>query len=93
MILHTKKILPEYYEQVIKGNKRFEVRKEDDCNYNVGDIVVLCEWGTYSGIPIGPARFTGRALMVKVKFVLRGCDGLAPGYCVFGFDVMGADVK
>lgn len=40
--IHELKILPEYFEAVVSGNKRFEIRK-DDRNYKKGDILRLNE--------------------------------------------------
>ena len=77
---HYLKILPEYFEVVADGTKRFEIRK-DDRGFEVGDTVFLCEW-------IPDDDFTGKAVKVVIKYVLRDCYeyGLRDGYCVFGWD-------
>ena len=48
--IHELKILPEYFEAVASGNKRFEIRKNDR-NYQKGDILRLNEYqdGQYTG--------------------------------------------
>ncbi|EOI6522350.1 DUF3850 domain-containing protein [Enterococcus faecalis] len=48
--IHELKILPEYFEAVVSGNKRFEIRKNDR-NYKKGDILRLNEYqdGQYTG--------------------------------------------
>ena len=73
-----KKILPEYYEAVISGKKRFELRKDED-HIEVGDTLVLNEW---TG-----ERYTGRQYSTYVKYVLRNVPeyGLMDGYCIIGF--------
>lgn len=38
-----KKILPEYFNEVIHDRKKFEIRKDED-NLQIGDAVVLREW-------------------------------------------------
>ncbi|MFP7308821.1 DUF3850 domain-containing protein [Enterococcus faecalis] len=48
--IHELKILPEYFEAVVSGNKCFEIRKNDR-RYEVGDILRLNEYedGKYTG--------------------------------------------
>lgn len=78
------KILPEYFDEIIKGNKRFELRK-DDRNIQPGDGIFLHEWNN-TGNP-RTSGFTGRYLYITVTYVLRNVPeyGLMPGYCIIGF--------
>lgn len=76
---HQLKVLPEYFEAVVKDEKTFELRK-DDRGYQVGDFVTLLEWDG--------ENFTGRRIgMVKIRYILRNCPeyGLMNGYCILGF--------
>ena len=76
---HQLKVLPEYFEAVVKDEKKFELRK-DDRGYQVGDYVTLCEW---DGV-----KFTGRMMgRIKIRYILRDCPeyGLMDGYCILGF--------
>jgi hypothetical protein len=77
MKLIHKKILPEYFNDVISGEKKFEIRK-DDCNYQVGDILILEEWHGY---------YTGRFFLVTLTYILRNCPeyGLMDGYCILNW--------
>jgi hypothetical protein len=75
---HEIKILPKYFTAVSFGIKKFELRK-DDRGYEVGDTVILEEFGDEG--------YTGRWKAVKISYVLRDCPeyGLMPGYCIFGW--------
>jgi len=74
----AKKTLPQYFDAVIKGNKNFELRKDED-DVQIGDAVVLKEWdGT---------NYTGRETGRTITYVLRNAKefGLTDGYCIFGW--------
>ena len=85
MTRHELKILPEYYDAVRFGDKRFEIRKNDR-DYHTGDILRLKEWDG--------KQYTGEELDVLVRYVLYGIDeyGLAEGYCIMSIDTMMHDV-
>lgn len=76
---HRLKVLPEYYDAVASGKKRFELRK-DDRGYEVGDYIWLCEWDG--------EEFTGRCMaLIQIRYILRNCSeyGLMDGYCILGW--------
>ena len=79
--VHELKILPEYYDAVRCGDKRFEIRKNDR-NFHSGDILRLKEWDG--------GKYTGEELDVLVRYVLYGIDefGLSEGYCIMSIDTM-----
>ena len=81
MKIHELKILPEYYDAVRCGDKRFEIRKNDR-DFHSGDILRLKEWDGQ--------RFTGEELDALVRYVYYGIDeyGLAEGYCIMSIDTM-----
>lgn len=60
----VKKIDKTLFELIRSGKKKFEVRIEDDCHFNEGDILILKEKDE-SG------NFTGRSLRKKISFILR----------------------
>lgn len=72
-----KKILPEYFEPVKKGIKKFELRKDED-DIQPNDFLVLDEWDG--------EKYTGRYFCSTVIYVLRNVPeyGLAEGYCIIG---------
>ena len=74
---HELKLLPQYYEEVLNGNKTFELRK-DDRDYKINDVLRLKEWNeTY---------YTGRTFICAVKYILRDCPdyGLKKGFVILG---------
>ena len=58
MKFHYKKILPEYFEPLVKGRKPFEIRLNDE-DYQEGDYVELME---YDGID-----YTGAISLIRIK--------------------------
>lgn len=75
---HELKILPEYWHAVYKGEKRFEIRKNDR-DYKVGDTLILRSWEN--------GQYTGHQTSVKVLYILYGTKetekfGLKDGYCI-----------
>ena len=59
---HKKKVWPEYFQEIIDGNKTYELRLADwECN--VGDTLVLREWDPKTG------KYTGREIEKKVTYV------------------------
>jgi hypothetical protein len=81
MTIHELKILPEYYDAVRCGDKRFEIRKNDR-DYHTGDILRLKEWDG--------KQYTGEELDAVVRYIYHGIDeyGLAEGYCIMSIDTM-----
>ena len=69
-----KKILPQYFLDVVSGNKTFELRKDED-DIQPGDTLILKEWN-------GEA-YTGNQVACLVSYVLRDAPeyGLMDGYC------------
>jgi len=78
---HELKCRQPYYQQVLGGSKRFELRKNDR-NFQPGDSVMLIEV-----VPCicGEWVITGRRESVIINDVLTETDveGLAKGYCIF----------
>ncbi len=58
-----KKINKEMFDVINSGKKKFEVRIEDDCKFNEGDILILKEFEDN--------KFTGRELRKEITFILR----------------------
>ncbi|MBU2576870.1 MAG: DUF3850 domain-containing protein [Nanoarchaeota archaeon] len=62
-----KKIWPQYFQNIIDGKKKFELRLAD-WKCNEGDILVLKEWDPET------KGYTGRVVEKKVGYVLKTND-------------------
>lgn len=82
---HVLKCWPNYFDAVERGEKTFEVRK-DDRGFQKGDIVRLQKWSRDLGYipPPGASRFADAAESVHlITYVLTGGQfGIEPGYVV-----------
>ena len=74
-MVHELKILPEYYEAIINGQKTFEIRFNDR-DFRVGDTLLLEEWDG--------KKYTGRIVERKVSYLLDDSSG----YVLDGYVVM-----
>lgn len=87
MTEHELKCWPEFFVDLIVGDKSFELRK-DDRNFQVGDTLLLREWNPET------REYSGRKLTRRVIYKLAhreggGCAadfGLRPGYAILGID-------
>ncbi len=65
MAIIKKKILPEYFEAILSGKKKYELRL-NDFDISEGDTLILEEWTGGS-----PRTFTGRTIEKQVTYVGR----------------------
>lgn len=73
----VKKIRPKFFDEILRGNKTFELRKEDDVQYEKGDILILKELD-----PTTIDCYTGRFAISRIGFVLRHFEGLTDDYAI-----------
>ena len=73
---HELKIKPEYFLEVMNGNKTFELRKNDR-DYMVGDTIILKEFDE---------DYTGAQVERKISYLLMNCEqyGLMDGFVILG---------
>jgi len=75
-MIHELKTWPEYYSEVLWGNKKFEVRKNDR-KFQVNDVLLVKEYDPYI------QEYTHREMTVKVDYILDGgSHGLEEGYVI-----------
>ena len=77
---HIVKCWPEFFERAWRGEKPFELRKNDR-DYQQGDRITLQEWDPNRG------EYTGRWLDGTITFVAVGVQifGLAEDFCAFAW--------
>lgn len=74
---HRLKTLPEFFEPLDLGSKKFEIRRNDR-DFQLGDVLVLQEWHAERG-------YTGREIRKRVSYILPGgAYGLERGYVCMG---------
>lgn len=87
-MIYVKKCEPEYFEALLTGAKTFELRREDPGQpaFAVGDYLAVNEWDPAR--PEDGPRYTGRCLLFRITYVLRGFELLAPDAVALGLRLM-----
>jgi hypothetical protein len=67
MAIISKKIWQEYFEKILSGEKKLELRLAD-FEVNKGDILILKEWNK------DKEAYTGREIEVVATYILRTKD-------------------
>lgn len=89
-VMHRVKSWPDLFQAALSGAKTHEMRKADDRDYRVGDILRLCEYDPKS------RTYTGRELSLEITYVtsaefpcaLSG-EGLHENYCILSVRKVG----
>ena len=82
-MIHKLKTWRGYFEDVEKGIKTFELRKNDR-GFVVGDILLLQEWNK------NKEEYTGNELRFKISYILHGGSfGLDEGFCIMSLAELG----
>ena len=92
MAEHIIKCAPAYFDAIERGDKTFEVRR-DDRGYQKGDTLILqrtkqdspweVEWDSFFDPPLGERRRARKELRCTVAWVLTGGQfGIEGGYVV-----------
>lgn len=62
---HMLKSWPEFFEQIITGNKTHELRRTDDRFFQVGDYLQLQEYDQET------EKYTGREALAEITYITR----------------------
>jgi hypothetical protein len=85
MAVHELKIWPQYFQPLIEGVKRFELRKADR-EYRVGDELLLREFVD------GAGEYTGRSAECRITYILGGPMAI-PGMCLMSIKLLSVENK
>lgn len=92
MTTHDLKCWPEFFAAIQRGDKTFDVRKNDR-NFQLFDLLRLQEYQPGSGEPCTDdlTGYTGRVAIVHVTYILHGAKdsptGLPEGVCVMAIKI------
>lgn len=94
-MIHELKTWPEFFDAVARGDKTFEVRK-DDRGFQVGDELVLERWRPKdfgSGSYVTADDIPSGVLYAKIRAIVTyklpgGRFGIDPSWCVLGFHII-----
>jgi hypothetical protein len=86
-MIHHLKIKKEYFMLQLKGDKNYELRK-DDRDFQTGDILVL-------QLIDNNSQLTGDEIDVVITSVLRNCEeyGLQKGFAILGTSFLRYQVR
>jgi hypothetical protein len=85
MKTHRLKTWPSFFEAIISGKKKFELRKNDR-DFAVGDTIVLCEFDPAKDVTLEGWKFTGREVPATITFIVQGVFGLPENLCVMSIE-------
>ncbi len=101
-MIHEVKCWPTYFNSLIDGSKRFEVRKKDR-PYRVGDYLAVNEYRPNSEDPyddwgelplskderhVSGGRYSGRCALFKITFILDNKDFCRDDMVILGISIM-----
>lgn len=83
MRIHELKCHTDYFEDLITGEKTFEVRK-DDRFFEVGDYLALNEVQAEGLCVSEELLYTGRCCLVSISYILADSEYCKDGYVILG---------
>jgi Domain of unknown function (DUF3850) len=83
IVQHQVKSWPQFFELILSGKKTHELRRIDDRDFRVGDLLLLQEFDAKTN------RYSGRELTVRITYITSAdlpCayseDALHPDFCI-----------
>lgn len=73
-------IWPQYFEEILSGNKTFEVIEKRNRDFRVGKkLILMC----YDSVT---KKYDGRCIVKKISYVLDDSTLCLPGYVIIGLN-------
>ena len=76
---HDLKILPEYFNAILRGEKTFEIRFNDR-DFRVHDLLRLKEYSE--------GKYTGREITAEVTYLIDDINYCKEGYVVMSIKIL-----
>ena len=87
--VHELKCWPKFFEAIQAGKKKHDLRRADDRNFAVGDLIILCEFDPQT------CQYTRRRQKVEITFVTSAEDpcalsdqALHPAFCILSIELL-----
>lgn len=88
-VSHNLKCWPEFFDAIVRGRKKHDLRRADDRDFKVGDLVLLREFDPEARC------YTGRAQKVEITYITWKdvpCplieEALHPAFCILSISVL-----
>ena len=88
-VSHNLKCWPEFFDAVVSGRKKHDLRRADDREFRVGELVLLREFDPAA------RRYTGREQTVKITYITwkdLPCalseEALHPAFCILSISLL-----
>ena len=83
-MVHQLKTVQPYFDDVVSGNKTFEVRKNDR-DFKVNDVLMLLEYDPDKADNPRSKGLTGKCITARITYILDTPEYCKEGYVILGF--------
>lgn len=83
-MVHKLKTVQPYFDDVVSGNKTFEVRKSDR-DFKINDVLLLLEYNPDNAANQKSKGYTGKCITARITYILDEPEYCKDGYVIIGF--------
>jgi hypothetical protein len=89
MRLHELRLHIPHFDEMIDGEKRYDIRKTDDRSFEVGDLINFREWRPVPNMNGGTVGYSGRNALARIVHITKpGAWGLPGNLTVLGIETV-----